>query len=387
MSLEVVVTPIDSSLRRPWGEGARRLQAFLDLPSELYRDDPNWIRPLDMDLKGRLTLANPFFEHAQGALLLAYRDGKLVGRCTAQIDQEHLHRYKDDAGMFGFLDTVDDPEVAKALLDRAASWVAERGMKSLRGPYSLSINEELGCLVEGFDTPPMVMMPHHKAYQGGLIEKAGFTKLKDVYAWKHMLGNVSERARKAAATIDAMPEVTMRPVNMRHADRDIRLVMDIFNDAWSDNWGFLPLTESELKKAAADMKMILRPELTQIVAIHGEPVGMCIVLPNVNDNIQDLGGKLNPINLAKLIYRLKVKPVRSGRLILLGIRKKLRHQRKYAALSTYMYTKIDETGVKHGIRYAELSWTLEDNGAINAGIRLMGAKIYKRYRVYERALS
>ncbi|HWP07385.1 MAG TPA: hypothetical protein VNN72_16655, partial [Polyangiaceae bacterium] len=167
-----------------------KLEPFLDVVNYIYRDDPNYVRPLDMDMKQRLSRKNPLFEHAEGTLFTAHRNGYCVGRISAQIDRDHIARHKDDAGFFGFLDTIDDEEVASALLEAAAGWLRERGMKRMRGPISMSINEELGCLVEGFDTPPMILMQHHRPYQGGLIEKAGLAKLKDVYAWRYTVGDV-----------------------------------------------------------------------------------------------------------------------------------------------------------------------------------------------------
>jgi hypothetical protein len=310
-----------------------------------------------------------------------------VGRCTAQIDREHLSRYKDDVGFLGFLDTVDDPEVAKALLDRAGDWLSRRGMKTMRGPLSLSINEETGCLVEGFDTPPMILMPHHRPYQGELIEKAGLTKKKDFYAWRYQVGDIPARASKAHADVTAMPEVKSRNVDKGNVERDIRVIMDVFNDAWSDNWGFVPLTENELRKMASELKPILIPELTYITEVDGEPAAVALALPNINEMIGDFHGKLFPLGIAKLLYRLKVKGPQTARLVILGIRKKFRAQKKYAGLSIYLYAKMNEAGKKLGIKWGELSWTLEDNAPVNVGIKFMGGKIYKRYRVYERELS
>jgi hypothetical protein len=385
MSVELRTVEVGPELKR--APGKRLLRDFLDLPSVIFRDDPNWIRPLDFELTERLSPKNPFFLHAEGALLVAYRDGKPVGRCTAQIDREHLARHKDAAGFFGFLDTIDDPEVARALLDAAAGWVKARGMGRLRGPMSLSINEEIGCLVDGFATPPMILMPHHRPYQGGLIEQAGLRKLKDVFAWGYQPGILSPRARRAADEIEKLPEVTWRHIDMKNIEADVRIGMDIFNDAWSDNWGFVPLTEPELKKMASDMKLLLDPRLTLIVSIDGEPAGICIALPDLNSLIYDFNGKLSPLNVARLLWRLKgLKPNRA-RLVLLGLRRKLRYVRKYAALSAFMYAKINDIGRQIHIRQAELSWTLEDNGPVNAGIRMMGGKVYKTYRLYERELG
>ncbi len=364
-----------------------RLDDFLNVVDYIYRGDTAYVRPLDMELKDRLNpRKNPFFEHGEGVVFCAYRNGFPVGRCTASIDRGHLDRYGDGVGFFGFLDTVDDEEVARELLSRAESWLRGKGMKSVRGPLSLSINEETGCLVEGFDTPPYIMMPHHKPYQGALIEKAGYTKAKDFFAWKYTVGEVNKRVARARQEIKALPEVTSRTIDMKNLAQDVELVVDVFNDAWSDNWGFVPATRNEVKKMAADFKLILLPEITCIVSIDGEPAAVAIALPNLNALVRDFDGKLFPMGLPKLLWRLKVDGPKSARLILLGIRKKWRQSRKYAALSAFMYAEMNDGGRKLGIKEGELGWTLEDNGRVNAGIQMMGAKQYKRYRVYEKAL-
>ncbi len=375
MSVEIRQTPLGGDLR-----------PFLDVVDYIYRGDPNYVRSLDMDLKQRLSKKNPFFEHAEGTIFTAHRNGWCVGRCTAQIDREHVSRYKEDCGFFGFLDTIEDDEVAGALLQAAADWLRERGMKKMRGPFSLSINEEMGCLIDGFDTPPMILMQHHRPYQGPLIEKAGMNKVKDVYAWRYVVGDLPPRAQKAHDEIEKLPEVRSRHVDMKNLDAEVRTIMDIFNDAWSDNWCFVPYTEAELGKMAEDLRLIGIPELTYISEIDGEPAAVAVALPNVNELIKDFGGKLVPFGLPKLLWRLKVVGPKTARLAILGIRKKFRNQRKYAALSAYLYAKLNQSGKHVGIEWGELSWTLEDNGPVNVGIKFMGGKIYKKYRLYEREL-
>lgn len=358
---------------------------FLNVVDTVYAGNPNFVRPLDFDVSDRLDQKkNPFFEHAEGAAWVAYEDGRPVGRVTAQIDREHLSRYHDDTGMFGFLDTVDDPEVARALLTEVEAWVKARGMKHLRGPLSLSQNEETGCLVEGFDAPPTALMPYHNAYQGGLIEQAGFAKIKDYYSWGYEVGQVPARAQKAHDEIEQMPEITSRPVDPKRMLDEVRTLMDIYNDAWSDNWGFVPMTEAELKKTAQDMKLILFPELTRLVYINGEAAAVAFAIPNVNELIADLKGQLFPFGFAKLLYRLRVRGAKSGRLLILGIKKKWRNVRRYAGLSAYLYVEMNRAAHLLGMKKGELGWTLEDNAAINAGIRLMGGKIIKKYRVYQK---
>ncbi len=375
--LEIRQTPMGGQLRD-----------FLDVVDVIYRDDPRYIRPLDMDLKDRLNpKKNPFFEHADGVVFTAHRGGKCVGRVTAQIDREHLARYKDDVGFFGFLDTIDDAEVARELLARAERWLKARGIKTVRGPFSLSINEEIGCLVEGFDSPPVLMNPHHRPYQGGLIEQAGYTKAKDVFGWRYEVGEPNARVKKAQEDIRAMPEVTVRHLSRKNIDRDVAMTLDIYNDAWSENWSYVPMSKREADKMAADLKLFLVPEITTLVLIDNEPAAVALALPNVNELISDLGGKLFPLGLPKLLYRLKVEGAKSGRLIILGIKKKFRLQRKYAALSLFLYAEMNDGGRRAGMTWGELGWTLEDNAAVNAGIRMMGAKKYKVYRLYEKSIA
>ena len=365
----------------------KTLRDFLDVVDVIYSGSPYYVRPLDFDVSDRLDhKKNPFFEHAEGTAWVAYQGGRAVGRITAQIDREHLQRHKDDAGMFGFLDTVDDVDVVKALVAEAEAWVKARGMKRLRGPMSLSINEEIGCLIEGFDDPPMAMMTYHHAYQGGLIEGAGYAKLKDVYSWKYDIGHVPPRAQRAHADVLAMPEVETRNGNPKKLMEDVHIIMDIFNDAWSDNWGFVPATENELVKLAKDLEMILMPEIVKITSINGEPAAVAFAVPNINEAIRDLHGKLFPFGFAKMLWRLKVQGPKSGRLLILGIRKKWRHVRRYAGLSAFLYVEMNRAAHLLGMKSSELGWTLEDNAAINAGIRLMGGHVAKRYRIYEKTL-
>jgi hypothetical protein len=364
------------------------IKDFLNVVDTIYADDPRYIRPLDMDVGDRLNpKKNPFFEHGEGVVFTAYKNGKCVGRVTAHIDREHLDRYKDDTGFFGFLDTIDDEQVAKELLSRAEGWLRQRGMKRARGPLSLNMNEEIGCLVEGFEAPPVVMYPHHRPYQGGLIEKAGYHKVKDVYSWRYEVGEVNARVKKAREEILAMKEVVSRPFSKKDMDRDVKIALEVFNDAWNENWGYVPSTKKEADKMASDLKLFLIPEITRLVLIDGEPAAVALALPNINELIGDLHGKLFPFGIAKLLWRLKVQGAKSGRLLILGIKKKFRLQRKYAGLSLFLYAEMNDGGRKVGMTWGELGWTLEDNAAVNTGIRMMGAKKVKTYRIYDKDLA
>ncbi len=259
-------------------------------------------------------------------------------------------------------------------------------MKRIRGPFSLCINEESGVLVDGFDTPPALAMPHHRPYQHKLLEAMPFEKAKDLLAWKYVTTEPPKRAARAWQTIEALPEVRFRSVDPSRMRDELDKILEIFNDAWSSNWGFVPTTDAEVEQVAKDMRMIIDPRLAFFVEIKGEPVGMVICLPNLPEMIHDLNGRLFPFGWAKFLWRLKVQKPKSARLMMLGLKKELRGVKRYGALSTAMYAELAYRGIKHGYEWAELSWTLEDNKAINLGIRSMKAKVYKTYRIYEDAL-
>jgi hypothetical protein len=232
----------------------------------------------------------------------------------------------------------------------------------------------------------MFMMPHHRPYQGGLIEQAGLPKLIDAYAWRYQVGDIPRRAQKAHDDIAALPEVKSRPIDMKHLKRDIGIVMDVYNDAWQDGWGYVPITESEFAKLASDFKLIAMPEITLITEIEGEPAAVVFATPNLNEAIRDLGGRLFPTGIFKLFWRTKIQRPKTARLVILGIRKRYRHVKKYAGLSTYLYVQANNAGKRAGFRWGELSFTLEDNHPVNLGIKFMGGKLYKRYRMYEKQL-
>jgi hypothetical protein len=364
------------------------LAPFLDAARVVFAGDPNWVPPLNMDIHDRLTPGkSPFFKRGELALFTAWKDGRLAGRISAQLDHEHLKLHQDRTGFFGFFDTIDDDAVGQALVARAEEWLGRRGMTRMRGPLSLTMNEEVGVLIEGFDTPPQIMMTHSRAWQDRVTLSTGLEKAKDLYAWRFDVGNIPTRARKAWEEIKAMPEINLRSVRLRQMDSELGHILRIFNDAWQSNWGYVPATPDEAKKMGDDLRLILDPELAFIAELNGRPVGLCICLPNLNEVIRDFDGKLNPVTISKLLWRLKVKRPKSARLMMLGISSELRNIRKYAGLSHALYVEIAMRGEKLGYEWGELSWTLEDNRPINLGIKSMGATVYKKYRVYEKAIG
>ena len=363
---------------------------FIDAAHEVFKGDPNFVPPLDFELKERLSpKKNPFFKRGEATLFTAWKNGKVVGRISAQIDHEHIRIWNDATGFFGFFDTIDDPEVAQALIDAAAGWLTQREMKRMIGPFSLYANEEVGTLIEGFDMPPMLMMGHSRAWQDRLALGCGLEKEKDLLAFRFDKGlPIPERVKKAHADIAKLPEVRLRSIDMSNFEEEIRTVVEIYNDTWKGKWGFVPARDDEAKKMAQDMKLVIDPDLAFIAEVNGKPRGMCIMLPNLNEAIQDLGGKLFPFGFAKLLYRVKVKHPKTARLMMLGIHKDIRSNvKRYGGLSAAMYVEVQKRGSAKGYEWAELSWTREDDAPVNVGIRAMGAKIYKKYRVYKLDLT
>ncbi|MEM6960185.1 MAG: hypothetical protein AAF550_00415 [Myxococcota bacterium] len=365
------------------------IEDFIRAGEEVFRGDPNWIAPLRFDLKARLTPGkNPLFEHAEVALFTAWKSGRLVGRISAQIDYEHLRIHRDGAGFFGFFDTIDDVDVGRALLLAAEGWLKSKGARSMRGPMSLSINEEVGLLVDGFEHPNAMMMAHSRDWQGAIAEAYGLTKLKDLYSWSYEAKpELPKRVEKAWQSVQSLPEVRFRSVDKKNFRRELDTLLEIFNDAWSENWGFVPATPNEVRKSGDEMKLILDPALAFFAEIDGRPVGVCVGLPNINQATKDLNGRLFPTGFAKLLYRVKVEGLSQARLMMLGLRKELRGVKRYGALSTAMYAELAKRGYAKGYRWCELSWTLEDNQRINLGIRAMGGKRYKTYRIYQREVA
>lgn len=360
---------------------------FIQAGHAVFAEDPAWVAPLDFEFRDRLNPAkNPFFDQAEACYWTAWRGERLVGRCSAQIDELHRRHSGDNEGFFGFFDTVDDKEVASALLERAAAWLRQRRVERMVGPFSLCFKEEFGILVDGFQHPPMPVMAHSRAYQGDLAEACGLARRKDLFAWRYEVGELPARVERAWEAVQAMPEVVLRSVDRRRLQAELPPLMDIFNDAWRDNWAFTPATPRDVDKMVEDLRWVLDTHLTIVAEIEGEAVGMCIAVPNVNEVIRDFKGKVALVEAFKALWRLKIAKPRSARLMLLGIKRRLRGVKKYAALSLAMYAEIAKAGRRRGLKWGELSLTLEDNHPINAGIRTMGGTIYKTYRLYDRPL-
>lgn len=365
------------------------LGRFVELTRAVYADDPCWVQPLRLERLDHLNpRKNPFLRAIDARYWIATRDGRPVGRVSAQVNRRHLELHRDATGQFGFLDAVDDGEVFALLLGAAEDWLRAQGMERVTGPFSLSINDECGLLVEGFDRPPNVMMGHARPYFRDRVEALGYAKAKDLIAyefdvtspWPPLTRRLLERLRKT-------PGVRIRRLDMRRYREEIDVVCRIFNDAWADNWGFIPFGEEEARYLAASLRPLVNPGSFAIGELDGEPVAFTATLPNLNEAIRGLDGRLLPFGWARLLWRLKVKGLTTGRMPLMGIAKRLQGTPKGAALALGVIDAVKRHHQPLGYRSAELSWVLEDNKAVQDVIRAVGGVPYKRYRIYEKRLT
>ena len=365
---------------------SRDLKAFIEVPWAIYDDDPNWVPPLKFERKEAFSEKNPFFEHARWQAWLAYRDGVPVGRISAQIDSLYLELHDAHTGFFGMIEAPEDPEVFAALFGAAGGWLKEQGMQTALGPFNLGINQEIGCLVEGFNSPPYVMMGHARPYYGALIEGQGYEKVQDVLSYelkKEMfaLPDIVQRMVQRQAG-----KMKLRQVDRKNKAAELETLRSIFNDAWSANWGFVPFTENEFNAVGKELFMIMPPDFSWIVEVDGEPAAFIVLIPNLNEVIADLDGRLLPFGWAKLLWRLKVRSPKTARVALMGVRQKYQNTRLGPALAFRTIQALYEPTMKRNMEMMEMSWILEQNKGIRNIIEKVGGVVSKRYRLYRKSL-
>ena len=365
-------------------QGRSAQHSFLTLPERLYKNEPAWVPPLLLDLKELLNAdKHPFHQHADVQYFLAIRGGEVVGRVAAIVNYQHISFHNEPIGFFGFFESIDDPATASALLTTAEQWVVERGMKQIRGPMNFSTNEICGLLVDGFELPPMLMMPYNLAYYSTLIERAGYSKAKDLFAY---LIDVREDATPPARLVRGIErlqqaqQVTIRPIHMGRFETEIKQLFRIYQESWKSNWGFVPVTEAELEHFVKQIRWIADPKLCQIAEVGGEVVGFALALPDYNQILQRIDGRLLPFGWLKLLWHKR--SINATRILLLGLKPDVRLR----GLDAMLYLKFWEEAPKNGYPYVECSWILEDNWPMIRGLERMGAERYKTYRVYEKAL-
>lgn len=375
------------SLRIHPVSGRSELKAFIRVPFALYHDDPNWVPPLEMERMETLTDKNPYFSHGEAKYWIAYRGSQPVGRISAQVDTLVHQAIDPKLCHIGLFECEDNQEAADVLFRAAEGWLRGKGMTRAQGPYNLSVNEECGVLVKGFDTPPMIMMGHARPYYQRLYEKAGYRKAKDLYAYGlDITRGFSEKVLRFVEMGKRNPAIHIRDIDMKNYDREIDAFFSIFNDAWSGNWGFVPFTDAEGRHAAKNMKMLIAPHRVRICYFHGEPAAFMVTLPDLNRFIRDFNGKLFPFNLVKLLWRLKTQYPERMRVPLMGVRKKLQGTLAGACMVLLLMETIREQVAGRGGKFAELSWILEDNMPMRKILEEVGCVIYKTYRIYEKAI-
>jgi len=375
------------TIRRVAGRRGRR--RLLDLPFELYRGHPHWAPPLRRAHAKLLAGRTAFFDRAEMGLFLAERSGRAVGRIAAIHNHAHNAHHNDQVGFFGFFECdTTDADAAAGLFEHAEHWLAERGLTSIRGPVNPSMNGECGLLIDGFDLPPMVMMPYNPPQYARFIEAAGFTKCKDLYAYLIRAEDVDEgrgrdrMERLVAAMKRRRPEVQVRPINMKRYNQEVFRLAEIFESARIDNWGHVPLTESEVLETARDMKPVVDPDLILVAEVDGKPAGTSMALPNVNRAVAAIGGRLLPFGFLKFIREIR----RIHEIRILGIA--VLAQYRHLGITGLLFLETILRGRAKGIDIGEASWVLEDNDMSNRTIQnVLRPEHYKTYRIYEKPIA
>ncbi len=366
----------------------RELKRFVKVPFRLHREHPQWVAPLVFERMEFLDRdKNPYFEHAEAEFFIAERDGEPVGRITAQID----HRWDEFQGgsdaMFGFFETVDDAEVSAALLGAATEWAQARGRSRILGPMDFTTNDEIGILIEGFERRPMILEPWHPPCYRELIEAAGFGKAMDVQMWELQFGDLKQGERfdpsiHAAAEKALHDEgIAIRSMDKRDMAGEVRRFMDVYNEAWGDNWGFVPITDAEVEFQAKNLKQVLDEDWAYMAEKDGEVVGAALTLPDINQVLAKLNGRLLPFGwLRFLLGKGKIDQLR---VLALGVK----HEYRHSGVAAGLYLKHLETAARPGtIEGGEMGWILETNGPMNRAMEGMGGTVVKKYRIFEKAL-
>ncbi len=365
-------------------EGGAKLKDFIDLPWKIYAEYPRWVPPIRKEVRRMLDpRKHPFWEFSERILFLARRGSKTVGRIAGIIDRRNNEFHNEKMGSWGFFECADDAEAAAALFSSVETWVRQKGMTFLRGPLSPSMNYETGLLIEGFDYPPAVSMTYNPLYYLRLIESCGFTKEKDLLAFllvgsDYQLPDWMDRLAERTAQKKG---VRIRPADPKNLDAEFALIREIYNDSWAGNWGFVPLTENEMKDIQKSVKPFAEPGLAFFIYYEDEPAAVCVIFPDINPLLKRLNGRIGLLGLFKaLIYRREINGLR---LVMFGIREKYRQLGLPMLAFRHIYKIAREN---KNYQQLEMGWTLEDNESINALIGEAGARIYKKYRIFRKSL-
>ena len=363
-------------------------KAFIELAYRLNADDPNWVPPLKDEVNGLITPGkNPWFEHGEAQFFLAERAGRIVGRISAQVDRLVLEHMGAGLGQWGMFEGEDE-ETFKALIAAAEGWLREKGMTRSMGPFSLGIWDEPGLLIEGHDHPPMVMMGHNKAAYEPWVEAAGYAKAKDLYTFElDVTKQFPPLVQRIVAAGEKNPRIRLRDVDKSRFDEEAALILSILNDAWSTNWGFVPITDSEIAYVSKKMKPIIREDLLMIAEVDGEPVAFMLTFPDMNEVTKSFGGKLFPFNVIKLLRWVGNPRASRMRVPLMGVVKKLQNSRMASTLAFMMIEFIRRDAVRdYGTQHGDIGWVLDDNQGMNAVAEAINATVNRVYQIYDKPL-
>lgn len=373
-------------------ESKKQLKEFIKVPWKVYENDPYWVPWLYFE---RLEFfdkeKNPFFEHAEGDFFIARRDGRAIGAIAATLNHRHNEFHEENVAHFGAFEVVNDPEAAAALLETACNWARDRGTEKILGPANLSSNDEWGTLIEGFDSPPVILMTYNPRYYIDFIEAAGFTKAMDLFAWNNDAvariapGGLPEKVIRVVGKVKERYGLTIRNINMKDWDNEVERIKAIYNSAWEKNWGFVPLTEHEIDHLADNLKPIVDPRVVFLVEKDGEVVGVSLSLPDVNQVLHKIrpGPSLISSYLGVARMLLNKRKTNRIRVFILGVLEEYRGK----GVDALMYYETAQAAAPNGYEWVEASWILETNDAINRPIELFGSELYKKYRVYEKSLT
>lgn len=358
-------------------------KTFIQFPWRIYRGNPAWVPPLRMDRRKLIDRKkNPFYKHAAMELFVAERNGEMVGRIAAIVNDNHIKEHNEKVGFFGFFECVDDAAVARALFDAAGSWLKERGMEAMRGPASPSVNDEYGMLIDGFHLPPAILMAYNPDYYPRLVEQYGFAKAKDLYAYYvHKDRVFSDKLTRVSELVKRKEGIVFRTLNMKDFDSEVSRIREIYNRGWERNWGEVPMTEEEFRYVAADLKQIVIPELVIIAEARGRPVGFAMSLPDLNQIlIRNRRGYLIPGIIRLLLFKKRVDAVR---IVILGVLPEYLN----SGIGGVLFYETAQRAIANGYYHGEASWVVEDNVMMNRGAQLLNAERTKTYRVYQISLQ
>jgi len=364
----------------------REMGRFIDVPWHVNIDDPMWVPPLHLERRLHYSKFNPFFKHGEWEAWVAYKNNKPVGRISAQIDALHQQHHGENTGHFGSMECINDRDVFAELMRQAETWLAARHVHYVSGPFTHSINQECGVLVDGFDTPPVVMMPHSPKWYGGLLEQQGYQPVKDLLAYWVKVDFETPRVMQMLIQ-KYSKQIRLRPLNRDKFQQEIALLRDIFNDAWSNNWGFIPFTEAEFNELGSSLRLFVQDDFIQIAEVGGVPAAFMVTLPNLNEVFAKLNGKLFPFGWIKLIRQLNNKTIQTGRVPLMGVRKQFQNTPLGMALACMVIDAPRKAVLGSGIKEVELSWILEDNKVMRNILESIGSCQYKRFRIYGKKLQ